>query len=208
MPLPTLTPSDKLCINGVTGAGKSFFTRENIIKPYPRIAVWDPHREYPADIRGTIGDLARQSKAFARSHVKIACHPTDSMDQKLLAEEFRDWILLVKSQVTPGFVIVVEEAGMFEQSGKGQDAIDYLATQSRHWDCPFVCIAQCAVQIPKITRRQASIYISFLQTEDSDLKALATKFGTKRKHLVEQIPNLKVGEYVTWVRADILAGKP
>ncbi len=207
MSLPVLEPSDKLCINGVTGAGKSFFAREHIIKPYPRIAVWDPHREYPADIRGTVGDLARQSKAFQRSHVKIACHPSNAIEQKTLAQEFLDWVRLVESQVTPGFVIVVEEAGMFEQSGKGQDGIDFLATQSRHWDCPFVCVAQCAVQIPKITRRQASIWVSFLQTEDSDLKALAIKFGRTRANLVEQIPTLKVGEHVIWKRADILAGK-
>lgn len=211
-PIATLGASDRMMVCGVTGSGKSYFTRHEFWMPaekvYARVLVWDWHGEY----QGTSYTLAELTQLLATRRLvpeklkafRIAIRPQPAMDDPYDSAGIQSFVRVVQSSFR-NTVVIVEESGVYAEQGHARMALVYLATQSRHWGCPLVFVTQYANLIHKGIRRQCSMIVSFLQYDSDDLEALRPKFG---RDADETIPQLRVGEYLYWRGADVLSGKP
>lgn len=197
-----LSFEERVIILGVTYSGKSHFAK-SMLSQCSRFVVFDLRGEYAKDIPGTLkmgvsefarfamNNRARFSDAEAPLRLSVTPSPQSAESTTFQAAEFRDFVRVCESTLAD-CVIVIEEVGQFEDNGKAHAAINYLATQSRHWGCPLVLVAQCAVQIPKISRRQAHRVYSFRQVDKDDLRALAQYLGDE----AAKLPLLKQGEHI------------
>ena len=193
-----LDSDDRLLMLGVTGYGKTHFVREHVIKSYDRVIAHDLHGDYATDCeRMSLAQLAANPALVKRRRFRISISPTATMDDNLRTSEFRDWVRLCAA-IVRDTVIVAEEAGQWVESRKAQQALVYLATQSRHWDCPFVMVAQRAKMVLPSARDQASVIVSFNQTSALDIKSLEPYFGRQAARL----PTLKKGEYLYWRKGE------
>jgi hypothetical protein len=190
-----LAAHDRVVVVGITGSGKSYWTKREIVDKAPHVVVWDPHGEYAEDaedgdgcagVRGVPLDTldAELEDDNARVAVVPEYRTLDELSKQFVvfcdvAKECRDVLL------------VVDEIGLLYGAPKH---VEYLATQSRHWGCPLVLIAQRAVQIPSTARDQASRIVSFRQIRPDDIEALADRIGER----AERIGKLPRRERVEW----------
>lgn len=184
---------ERTLVLGITFHGKSHFVKRVLLPEsgYAKRAIfWDLRREYPRDVPGTLSLSVEEFTKFASEHrhemrdhhkpLLVAVHPAalSSEDGDFQAWEFGNFIRVCEASVSDA-LIVIDECGQFEDNRTAQAKLNYLATQSRHWLCPAVFIAQCAVQVPKIARRQCTRVYSFRQNDEIDMRALRTFFGDK-----------------------------
>jgi hypothetical protein len=142
----------------VRGAGKTYWTQQNIVDRARRVVVWDPHEEYRVQTSVTFQELASRP-GLLDSDGSIGVRPEfDSIDE--LGDQFEDFVHLLRD--TGGVVVVVDEVVTLETQ-QAKSALKFLATQSRHWGAgsPCVLISQRAVDIPKTPRAQASRIVAF-----------------------------------------------
>jgi hypothetical protein len=201
-----LDPRDRLVVVGKTGSGKSTWCKKLMaaeLEHGTRIVAFDPHDECsqlgrasdqvrlgPLRERCTVDQLFHDPREWLdREDLALAIIP--SRTRKECAIEFAE----VSEQIrgTGGLFYVVEEVGFF-----GDHAIDCLedvACQYRHEAINVALVAQCAVQIPKIARRQASRVVSGRQDDPDDLLALEKMCG---REFSERVSRLSPGELVEW----------
>lgn len=198
-----LEPHDRMMLVGVTGSGKSYFLKHEIladynsegVAAYPRRVVWDWHCEH-STAHYTVDELERAiySKKFTPSlHTYVlAVKPTRTIDDPFGVASFLKFCRIVEAHFKDA-LLIIEEAGVFDESAKAKQALVYIATQFRHFGIPIVFVAQYAFLIPKGVRRQTTRIVSFRQVEKSDLEALR-----ERMEIVDELPTLGRGEYREW----------
>jgi len=197
-----LDDHDRVTVVGITGAGKTHFIRHTIMAERTRVVIWDPKHEYDnATLRVTPNELARLHQAkrvFDLDRYCIAVYSRNMHDETKMVDDFRDFTRLLEATIGNDTLIVVDEIALFEESKKAQSQVNYLATQSRHWHSPLVMVAQCAIQIPKIARRQSTIIVSFRQTDESDIDALRWNFNER----ADEIKSLPRRKCIIWRESD------
>lgn len=205
MEIDPLSHDERVTVIGITNSGKSYFTKHTLIPQsgYGRVLVWDPHAEYHRDGVTSERFDAHEFEAFLRRFkgvpdgVKISYVPADWESVDAMEDEISGFYRLCKTYLN-GTLIVLDELGLFEESGRAQAKVNQFATQSRHWICPLVMVAQCAVQIPKVARRQSHRVYSFRQIDDADCRSMRMFFGER----VSRLPGLKRGECLAYESAD------
>jgi hypothetical protein len=182
-PLGNLWAGDRVIVVGQVGSGKTHWTRTEIAAPAERCVVFDPAEDPQWLADGfrpwTVAELAAEPGLLAADNMRIVCHPRpgDFAERGSLAgakgAEVETLCDLVRA--AGDLVIVWDEVGDYDE--EGADPLQRLARGSRHQGVAVVFVSQCAIEIPKRCRRQATRIVSFLQSEPSDLATLADKCG-------------------------------
>lgn len=204
-----LLSRDRLVYVGKTGYGKSRAVKQlcsELQARGRRLVVFDPCDEYsqhgnasaetdlgPVRDRLTARELYRDPRALDAPRLSLAVVP-DKDDPKRVALDFERVAELVRA--TGNCVLVVEEVGYFAEHA--QSPLKNVATMARKDGVAVVMVAQRAVQIPLTARSQASVIVAFHQDEPADLEALEERCGRAMPGIAEQLPQLRVGESVTW----------
>lgn len=192
-------------IVGKRGTGKSTAAKlqlAELLKRKHRAVAFDPHDEFsgkgranehvflgPLADRILVDELIRNPTLLDDENLSLAVVPR--LRQRDAAADFEDFADLI--QQTGDLVALVEEVGLL--SDYCRDALNTLATQSRHYGMPLVLIAQRMTQIPKTARTQASVTVSFLQTNPDDLDALVD-LADGDKTLAARVSRLALGDCV------------
>jgi hypothetical protein len=174
-----LAPHDRVVIVGVTGSGKSTYARDTVWTPAKKAVAWDPYGEFPGD-RLTVDEFIEDAgRLMGTKAYHYSIRPAGSMPGEV-AEDFKSLVDVL--QEFGGYVFVVDECALLR--ARAGDAIEMVATQSRHWGhdsgepgVPTVFLSQRSVGIPLTAREQASVIVSFAQTTPEDLRVLAAKCG-------------------------------
>lgn len=201
-----LAPHTRRLVLGVTGSGKSHYTAHEIVSREQRVIVWDPHGEYadagprPYGVAwGVTLDefcgMPPRALAARQLHLSVRASWDDDED---LADAFVRWASHVKAAVR-GAVLIIEECALLVP--RAQRRLAALATQARHWGCAVVMVAQRAVHITPSARAQASEIVSFRQSHQRDIEALAEIMGDKA-HELASLPRRRS---LTWREADAFA---
>lgn len=206
---------DRVIVVGKTGCGKSSHAKKLLaaeLEHGTRIVAFDPHDEYseagrksdhvrlgPLAQRCTMTDLERDPERWLDCD-DLALSVVPSSNARECAREFECLADLVRD--TGDLLLVVDEVGYIECFAE-QKLIE-VACQYRHHGVGVVLIAQCAVQIPKIARRQASQLWSGRQDDPDDLAALAKIAG---QPFAERVSRLPRGELAHW-RDSLTPEKP
>ena len=200
-----LEARDVLLVLGIRGTGKSQWTAREVVAAAPRVMVWDPHAEYPTTTRRNLDHILDAigadgcSPLLESAELSLSVVPTWRTRAEL-AEQFDLFVSLVES--VGGCVVVVEEAGLLQ--GNGRETLEYLATQSRHWQTPVVLVAQRATQISKTAREQATAIVSFRQNDPSDVDALVERCGAA----AERVRSLPQFESFAWDESQAFDDSP
>jgi len=205
-----LQPHDRALVLGITGAGKSYYAMHNIVKPAPRVVVFDPHGEYAdaCDLdEVSLGELLEEPALLTYADVRLAVVPDEWDEPRELAEALKDLSRVLKRTAVderdpkaPVTLLVIEECGVMRPYADGTLAM--LATQARHWKMPLVLVAQRAVQIPPNARDQASRIVTFRQKSADDVDALAARIGEAKAARVPLLPRRK---FVSWHESEDFA---
>ena len=201
-----LSPSDVCLIVGKRGTGKSTSAKALagfLMEAGHAVVAFDPHDEYsqrgrkseqvylgPLHDRVTVAELERDPSALD-TRGSLAVVP--SLHRRECAADFGTFVQLI--QDTGDVATIVEEVGLLSELAA--DELNELATQSRHYAIPLVLVAQRMTQIPKTARTQASVVVSFLQSNPDDLDALAD-LADGDKELAARVRSLPAGECVVW----------
>lgn len=189
---------DIALVVGVRGSGKSHLVREAIWQNAHRIIAFDPHHEYGMNHIGLI-EFQRAAERGLPEEFAASVTPVGLItdDERAFTDCVRQFTAIIEKHVR-NTIIIFEEAGIMEGMKKPQKLLNVLATQSRHWNCPLVYVAQRAFQVPVTVRSQANVVVSLRQSDDGDIRELREKFGSANRALAERIPTLDKHEYVIW----------
>lgn len=204
--MPALEPHDVVLIVGKRGCGKSYAAKAlaaDLLKSGARVVAFDPHDEYskkgrkspqvnlgPLTDRVTLEQLIENPQLLDSKKLSLAVVPEGSNAD--LAGGFAELVELVSA--TGGLTLIADEVGEYSQHG--EDALNSAATQSRHYECPIVLVAQRMTQIPKTARTQASVLHTFLQSNPEDLEALVKLTGDKE--FAARVSRLPRRKCLTW----------
>jgi hypothetical protein len=183
-----LDARERLLAVGITGAGKTTWVRDHIVRDAERIVAWDVHAEYGLPTI-SLDELANDETILDEPRLRVAVVP-DWEDPEDLSEQFVAFAGIMKT--ADSLTLVVDEVGLLE--GKALRRLVYLATQSRHWGMPLVMVSQRAVQVPKTARDQATRIISFRQIDPEDIEALERRMGPR----AQKIAKLPYHKFVGW----------
>lgn len=208
----SIAPRDRVLIIGKTGSGKSNRGKELVgveLRRGARVLAFDPLDEWsrlgrksehvrlgPLRDRCTVDDLLEMPELLDVENLSLAVVP--STRRRECAEDFARVADVVKD--TGELLFVVEEVGFFSEYAN--EALIEAACTFRHYGVGMVLLSQCAVQIPKQARRQASQIFSGRQDDPDDLSALA-KIAQSDPTFAERVARLAPGELVHW-RDDFL----
>lgn len=183
-----LQPQDVALVLGIRGSGKSRWTKANLCAKPARLVVFDPQGEYGSPTRSLwplvpeVADLVpmsveRLAELVERNDLpeRVAVRPESSRGTHV-GEAFED--LCDLAECLTERLVVVEEAGLVQRHAS--EALDYLATQSRHWRVPLALVAQRPVQLSPTVREQASVVVVHKLTRRSDLEILADRIGESK----------------------------
>lgn len=200
-----IEPHDRVLVLGKTGSGKSNKAKALLageLEHGSRIVVFDPHDEYsqegrksaqirlgPLRDRCTVDELVNDPGRLDSEDLSLAVVPAGSRLQ--VAAELGEVAELVRE--TGNLLFVVEECGYI--SDHANNELEDLACQDRHRGVALMLVAQCAVQIPKIARRQASQLWSGRQDDPDDLRAIEKICGDD---FAARVRNLQRGELLHW----------
>lgn len=198
-----LQPHDVRLIVGKRGSGKSHHAKQLCaaeMKGGARIVVYDPHDEYskrgrktsqvslgPLLDRVTVDQLFLNPAMLDTEKLSLAVVPTNDV-----AAEFAEVAELVAA--TGGLTFVADEVG--EYSDEQAKTLNSVATQSRHYECPVILVAQRLTQIPKTARTQASQVDTFLQSNPEDLEALTKLTGDE--DFAVKVSRLPRRKFLSW----------
>ena len=158
------------------GSGKSTWIRDYIIADAARFFVWDPRREYTANVETVLApaDLWDWLETVddGEQPISVAVQPVSAAPREL-ADEFGMFADTLAAFQPPG-VVIIEELVLLHRY---PDAVDAFVTQSRHWSAPVVLASQRAAMIPKTSRVQADHVVSFCQRDPTDIEALVDVCG-------------------------------
>jgi hypothetical protein len=190
-------PAVVVLVVGIRGMGKTSIVKERVIDEAFRVVIFDPKREYhDAHVTLTEFEAICKRGALPDKYI-IAVYPGKmrTEDDILTAvTKFGD----ICEDYIRNTVIVFDEAGLMEGQNKAKGELNYFATQSRHWQCPLVYVAQRAYQVPTTVRSQATVIVSFAQSAKNDVKELEDRFSLRNPDLVGVISTLNEHEYMVW----------
>ncbi len=194
-----LESQDRVALCGVTGSGKTYFVREHVFKAHRKVLAWDPHGDYVGSHTHVLSmaEFAKLSKALANmTSFHVVVRPGKHDSDKAAVQEFRDFYKLCEA-LFEDTTIIIEEVGLWHENAPAERIINNFATQSRHWGCPIVFVAQRLVQIPPIARSQANTVVAFHQKSDLDIRAARLYFKEKAPEL-ERLPRRR---FMLWREA-------
>lgn len=208
-------PVSVVLVVGRRGCGKTSLVLEELLESLDgpdAILAFDPHHEYgPEEEALTIARFKTHAPTLKGEEASLALVSIETKEVKPVADEDEDdeewldelavamrrFVSIVKKHVR-NTVIIIEESGVVESSKKAGMALSYLATQSRHWNCPLVFVAQRAAQVPPTVKAQATCIVSFKQSRVADIEALEEEFELEAPELAGRIAKLKKFEYIVW----------
>ncbi|MFZ5469465.1 MAG: helicase HerA domain-containing protein [Myxococcota bacterium] len=206
-------PHDRVLVIGKTGSGKSNKAKALVsaeLEHGARVLAFDPLDEWsrhgrksdhrrlgPLRDRCTVDDLMREPEILDANDLSLAVVPSQA--RRECAEDFVQVAALVKD--TGNVLLTVEEVGFF--GDRCEESLIEAACTFRHYGVGMVFVAQCAIQIPKMARRQASQIWSGRQDDPEDLSALAKVAGAEFAEAVSRLPR---GELLHW-RDDFSEGR-
>ena len=207
--LSVLEPHDRVLVLGKTGSGKSNTAKDLVEKntPFWRVVVVDPHDEYSKKgvkrsetklgtlrQRCTVDELgADPARWLDGDDVELSVVLTGETAELRAAEAER---VLELVGDTGNILLVLDEVGDYgEYIVK---AINEAATQWRKRRIPMILVAQCATQVHKVTRRQASQIISGLQDDPEDIKAIHNRTYRQMPDFAERVAQLPRGQLLHW----------
>ena len=199
---------DRRGVLGVSGAGKTHYVMNRIVKPAQRVLVWDLCGEYAAacDLDEVeIEEFLVEPQLMGAARCRLAV-VTEWDNQVELAKWFNRFFSEVKAygQATgddpsqPSMTLVIEETSLLRPHADG--VLVALATQSRKWKMPLVLVSQRATMQPPGVRSQWSQLVSFRQNEPGDIDALEERIGAEKAQQVMRLPRRRM---VTWTEEDV-----
>lgn len=195
-----LKDHDRFGILGITGTGKSHFTKKRIVNPAERCVVWDIMGEYAEECsldEVTFDELLTEPELLDNPNCRIAVVP-EWDNPKDLAEQFEAFAQMLRyANHSTSCLGVIEECSMLRPKADG--SLIMLAACARHWKMPLVFVAQRATMVPPGARTQWNNVISFRQNEPGDLDALAERIGQGKADEVAELPPRR---FVKWNEND------
>lgn len=210
-----LDASDRVGVVGKTGSGKSNWAKDQIagwLRAGVQIYAFDPLDEYsvhgaakkqrrlgPLPNRVTVADLEAMADpcAWLAAHPGCAIVPADTNagaaeDLEFVAECIRG---------VGDCLFVLEEMGLY--SVAAVETLNNIFCRYRHDGIAVVGVAQRAIHFPLTSRSQLSQYVSFLQTNRADLKAIADELGDD---FAAEVATLPRGAFRHWRDSSHSAG--
>lgn len=176
-PAHLLPPRKIIIVLGLTGFGKSVWTR-HYVASIPRLMVYDPVASY--NVQWMTDDELIEALDDGR------------LDKKFRVGSFSDAsvdLLGSMSFLLGNCCFTIEEAStVFQKGAKLEPWASQLVFLGRHRSTSMIVTAQRATSIPIEIRSQAHRVISFAQTDGDDLKALRSFFGDDYKGLANLEP--------------------
>lgn len=185
-----LQAHDRVLVVGITGAGKSFWTRFHVVERSTRLFAWDPHADYAAaTVRTTLVGAAKALPQVSRSQFRLSVG--EPIGSESFFDRFEAWCDL--AMTLDRTTLLVEECVAIRSSTSARQKLTLLATQARHRGSPLVMVSQRAVHVHPDARSQISKLVAFRQTHPADVRALSEITG-KNAESVTMLPR-----HVPWV---------
>lgn len=208
-------PSTRILVTGKTGSGKSSRVKEAMrawLSKGVRVIAVDVCDEYsrhgqakyglvqlgPLRHRVTAAELVARPGLVNDARLSLSVVPPDRSARSWA----RTFMLVERLMRDAGkAVIVVDEVGTWAnmaggpECAKARASLESFSTNGRKDGLALVTVAQCASQIPKLVRSQATEWWTYLQDEPADVDALAERFGRER---AEQVSRLALYECIEW----------
>jgi DNA helicase HerA-like ATPase len=185
-----LQAHDRLLVVGITGAGKSYWTKAHVVERSSRLFAWDPHGDYAqASVRTTLVGAAKALPQASRGNFRLSV--VEPIGSAAFFDRFESWCDL--AMTLERTTLLVEECVAIRSSTSARQKLTLLATQARHRGSPLVMVAQRAVHVHPDARSQISRLVAFRQTHPADVRALSEITG-KNAEGVTMLPR-----HVPWV---------
>lgn len=204
-----LSSHDVVLVLGKRGSGKSHCAKLLLAAELDggaRVVAFDPHDEYsqhgkktpevtlgPLSKRVTVAELEQTPALLDARKLSLAVVPSSRKGSDL-AEEFGTVSGMVTG--TGRLTFLADEVG--EYSDHAREELVSLATQSRHYSCALVLVAQRATQIPKTARSQASRILCGRQDEPDDLAALEKRTRLSDPDFAARVSRLPRRQLLEW----------
>lgn len=177
IPAHLLPPRKIVIVLGLTGFGKSVWTRQ-YVGGERRLFVFDPVASYAVQ--------------WLTEEELIEALDAGAFDKKFRVGLFDPVSVDVLGSISflqGNCCLVLEEASLiFTKGARIEPWASQIVFLGRHRATSLVVTAQRATSIPIEIRSQAHRVISFAQTDGDDLKALRSFFGDRYKELAELQP--------------------
>ena len=168
---------DVIIIIGKTGFGKSTWLNK-YARGLPRIFAFDPFRAFPAEYISGEELITRFETGKFREHPRYSLGTYALSDLELFGSVAYE---------TGNCAFVIEECGVaFYKGERISECMQEWIFLGRHKSLTLIFTAQRATSIPIELRSQASRFVTFRQTEKSDVKWTGEYIGD----LVDELPNL------------------
>lgn len=177
VPAHKLPPRKIILVLGLTGFGKSVWTR-SYVAGLPRLIVWDPVASYNVEWMRDEEMIAALDEGRLDKQFRVGSFEPDS-------PELLGSIAFLQGRC----MLVLEEASLIFQKGARLESwASQIVFLGRHRATSLIITAQRATSIPIEIRSQAHRVVSFAQTDHDDLKALKSFFGEHHKRLADLAP--------------------
>jgi hypothetical protein len=162
-----------IIILGKRGYGKSTWLQKYGAS-LPRIFIFDPLKKFPAEyVTGDELITRFEEGKLKDGPLKIACHQLIDFD-----------VIGSIAYLSGNNHFIIEECGYcFFKGERIPEWLQELVFLGRHQGVSLIMTAQRAASIPIELRSQASRFISFRQTETSDIKWTGEYIGDRYKEL-------------------------
>jgi hypothetical protein len=185
----------RVCVAGVTDMGKSHWVRA-YARDIRRLLVWDPERDWAGEHklgggRISLEELVDRTRAHSLDAgvLRIAVRPTWT---KPLEEDHELFCRCVRRI---GAVCSVHEEVSHVASPQSCGLqFRRLIVAGRHRGVSLVIVGQRYAQFPRVATGNASLLVTFRQTENADVDYLRERLGEK----ADLVPRLEPRHFVSW----------
>lgn len=180
---PPLAADSVRFIVGARGSGKSTLAK-HFLAAERRVIVWDPKREYAAELRCMRLDAPRALFEAVRSGVERICYEPRKMS------DFDAWSAC--SMLFRDGVAVADELAAVTHAAKADGWWGRLLREGRHERMRVIGISQRAAEIDKTIMGNATHHYAFKMPRFDDRRAMAREMGIDQSLL----DNLQPLEYI------------
>lgn len=197
-----ITPAKKsefITVFGRTGYGKTYLIKNNFLKHYKRIIIFDTMNEYKTESGIDILSVPD----FENTINSLIEYDTQSFCLRVSSKNFEDYCQILDTVVTNEFqniTLVIDEIDKFASPSSIEASVNNLYNVGRHYEVDIISASRRPNQVHRIITSQSHLLVLFHTNEPRDL-AYIREYANKET--ANAVKGLKRYEYVTYGDQDI-----